>query len=61
MSTVIQAPAPGILRRPKATTGFWSWFTSVDHKKIGILYGATALLFFVVGGIEALFIRLQLA
>jgi cytochrome c oxidase subunit I len=61
MSTVIQAPAPSILRRPKATTGFWSWFTSVDHKKIGILYGATALVFFVVGGIEALFIRLQLA
>ena len=31
------------LRRPKATTGFWSWFTTVDHKKIGILYGGTAL------------------
>jgi cytochrome c oxidase subunit 1 len=52
---------PLALRRPKATTGFWSWFTTVDHKKIGILYGATAMLFFVFGGVEALLIRLQLA
>ena len=51
---------PVVLRRPKATTGAWSWFTTVDHKKIGIMYGAAALLFFVVGGIEALLIRLQL-
>jgi len=49
------------LRRPKSTTGFWSWFTTVDHKKIGIMYGAIALLFFVIAGIEALLIRLQLA
>ncbi|MFI5046231.1 MAG: cytochrome c oxidase subunit I [Acidimicrobiia bacterium] len=55
------APRPLILRRPKATTGFWSWFTTIDHKKIGIMYGATALVFFVVGGIEALLIRVQLA
>src|SRR3954464_3173009 len=55
------APRPLALRRPKADTGFWSWFTTVDHKKIGILYGATALLFFVAGGVEALLIRLQLA
>jgi cytochrome c oxidase subunit 1 len=51
----------GVLRRPTATTGLWSWFTTIDHKKIGILYGATAFLFFVVGGIEALLIRSQLA
>jgi cytochrome c oxidase subunit 1 len=50
----------GILRRPTATTGFWSWFTTIDHKKIGILYGSTALLFFVIGGLEALVIRTQL-
>ena len=55
----ITRPLP--LRRPKSTTGFWSWFTTVDHKKIGILYGATALVFFVFGGVEALLIRLQLA
>jgi cytochrome c oxidase subunit 1 len=55
------APRPLLLRRPKETTGFWSWFTTIDHKKIAILYGATALAFFVIGGIEALLIRLQLA
>jgi cytochrome c oxidase subunit 1 len=58
---VTTAPRPLILRRPKATTGWFSWFTTIDHKKIGILYGATAMLFFVIGGIEALLIRLQLA
>src|SRR5919206_4415543 len=47
--------------RPRATTGAWSWFTTVDHKKIGILYCATAFLFFILGGLEALAIRSQLA
>jgi len=41
-------------------SGLWSWITTVDHKRIGILYGATAFLFFLLGGIEALIIRLQL-
>src|SRR5262245_31417843 len=50
-----------LLRRPKATTGWTSWLTTIDHKKIGILYIVTALVFLVLGGIEALFIRLQLA
>ena len=55
------APARGLLRRPTATTGFWSWFTTVDHKKIGFLYGVTSFVFFLVGGVEALLIRVQLA
>jgi cytochrome c oxidase subunit 1 len=38
-----------------------SWVTTVDHKRIGILYGVTAFVFLLVGGIEALLIRLQLA
>jgi len=42
-------------------SGLWSWITTVDHKRIGILYGVTAFLFFLVGGIEALMIRVQLA
>src|SRR5207244_10101971 len=50
-----------ILERPRATTGPWSWFTTVDHKKIAIMYATTAMLFFLLGGIEALAIRLQLA
>ncbi len=38
-----------------------AWLSTVDHKRIGILYMLTGLVFFVVGGIEALLIRLQLA
>ena len=38
-----------------------AWLTTVDHKRIGILYGATGFVFFLLGGIEALLIRLQLA
>jgi cytochrome c oxidase subunit 1 len=59
----LPAPRPVglLLRRPRSTTGLWSWFTTVDHKKIGILYGGVALVFFVIAGVEALLIRLQLA
>nr|WP_281361242.1 cytochrome c oxidase subunit I [Kroppenstedtia pulmonis] len=38
----------------------WEWITTVDHKKIGIMYLAAGGLFFVIGGIEALLIRMQL-
>ncbi|HEY8258553.1 MAG TPA: cytochrome c oxidase subunit I [Gemmatimonadales bacterium] len=41
-------------------TGLWSWLTTVDHKRIGILYGSTAFIFFLIGGIEALLLRIQL-
>jgi cytochrome c oxidase subunit I len=36
------------------------WLTTVDHKKIGILYLIAGLLFFLVGGAEAIMIRIQL-
>ncbi len=52
---------PLYVRRPTATEGFWGWVFTVDHKKIGVLYGVTALLFFLLGGVEALIMRLQLA
>jgi cytochrome c oxidase subunit I len=39
----------------------WEWLTTVDHKRIGILYLFTSMLFFLVGGIEAFLMRLQLA
>ena len=39
----------------------WDFLTTVDHKKIAILYLIAGGFFFVVGGLEALFIRLQLA
>src|SRR5213593_2624651 len=44
-----------------AGTVIWSWITTVDHKRIGILYGVSAFFFFLVGGVEALIMRLQLA
>jgi cytochrome c oxidase subunit 1 len=58
---VTPVEALGVFARPTSDTGWRSWITTVDHKKIGLLYGATALFFFVVGGCEALLIRLQLA
>ncbi|MCX7619985.1 MAG: cytochrome c oxidase subunit I [Acidimicrobiales bacterium] len=50
----------GVFTRPKPKAGWRSWITTVDHKKVGIMYGASALLFFLVGGVEALLIRMQL-
>jgi cytochrome c oxidase subunit 1 len=52
---------PALLKRPTETGGVWGWITTIDHKRIGILYGVTAFVFFLAGGIEALLIRLQLA
>jgi cytochrome c oxidase subunit 1 len=51
----------GVLKRPVAATGWRAWVFTVDHKKLGLMYGATAMFFFIVGGVEALLIRLQLA
>ncbi|MEK7240545.1 MAG: cbb3-type cytochrome c oxidase subunit I, partial [Gemmatimonadota bacterium] len=47
--------------QPPEQTGLWSWLTTVDHKKIGILYLYTALFYLLVGGLEAVLIRTQLA
>ncbi|MEO7415253.1 MAG: cytochrome c oxidase subunit I [Opitutaceae bacterium] len=52
---------PKVLWNPTAKTGLVMWLTTVDHKKIGFLYGFFALIFFLVGGVEALLIRAQLA
>ncbi len=54
-------PLLGVFKRPSTTSGWRSWLTTVDHKKIGIMYGASALTFFGIGGLEALLIRAQLA
>ena len=48
-------------KRPVSPTGVWGWITTVDHKRIGVLYGVSALVFFVLAGIEALVMRMQLA
>ncbi|TFE03615.1 cytochrome c oxidase subunit I [Jeotgalibacillus sp. R-1-5s-1] len=39
----------------------WDYLTTVDHKKIAILYLISGGFFFLVGGLEAMFIRIQLA
>jgi len=41
--------------------GIWSWVLTVDHKRIGMMYAVTAFIFFLMGGMEALMLRLQLA
>ena len=58
---VTPSSALGVFRRPVSSTGWRSWVFTVDHKKIGIMYGVVAFSFFIVGGVEALMIRLQLA
>ena len=47
-------PAFTLFARPTAKTGLVSWLTTVDHKKIGMLYGGFAICFFLIGGLEAL-------
>ena len=41
--------------------GWLEWLTTTDHKKIGIMYLFATFLFFIIGGVEALIMRLQLA
>src|SRR5438309_219859 len=41
--------------------GLLSWVMTVDHKRIGIMYVATAVFFFAVGGFESMLMRSQLA
>ncbi len=42
-------------------TGWLSWLTTTDHKRIGIMYMVLTFGFFILGGVEALMMRLQLA
>ncbi|HEV2010177.1 MAG TPA: cytochrome c oxidase subunit I [Candidatus Limnocylindria bacterium] len=54
----IDTPFP--VTRPRYT-GILEWVTTVDHKKIGVLYLWTTFFFFVTGGLFALAVRAQLA
>ncbi|MBM7659502.1 cytochrome c oxidase subunit 1 [Bacillus mesophilus] len=49
------------LRKETVGATIWDYLTTVDHKKIAILYFIAGGFFFLVGGLEALFIRVQLA
>ena len=52
---------PSIFPRPRNTSSVFSWLTTVDHKKVGIMYTAASIFWFVIAGFEALLIRVQLA
>ena len=47
----------GAERRPR---GWLEWLATTDHKKIGIMYLVATFVFFLLGGVEALIMRLQL-
>ncbi len=55
--TLPQISAHSVRAEP---TGWTSWLTTTDHKKIGIMYIVSTFVFFCLGGVEALMIRLQL-
>jgi len=59
MATVAASP-PYAGATSGEPTGLWSWLTTVDHKRIGVLYLYTSLFFFLFGGLEAVVIRAQL-
>ena len=57
------ATVTDVRTQERVSTGaaIWSWITTIDHKRIGVLYFTTSLIYFLVAGFEALLIRLQLA
>ncbi len=60
MSTdAIAIQNPLLVSRPWTET-LHEWVTTVDHKRIGLLYIAYALLFLVIAGVEAMIMRIQL-
>jgi cytochrome c oxidase subunit I len=61
MATYV-APIPQLSTHSvkREDSGWASWITTTDHKRIGIMYMVTTFVFFCLGGVEALMIRLQL-
>ena len=57
----VALPRARFAERWDKNKGILGWITTVDHKKIGIMYLITTFFFFLVGGIMALLIRIQLA
>jgi cytochrome c oxidase subunit 1 len=62
MVTAALTPIPQVVahRVEREPHGLMGWLTTTDHKRIGILYLVTSFVFFILGGVEALVIRLQL-
>ena len=69
MATTQTAPAPAVSAVPEIVahgverpgSGWISWLTTTDHKRIGLMYMVASWIFLIVGGVEALLIRLQLS
>src|SRR2546426_12379256 len=54
-------PSPAHSIQALERHGIGAWLTTTDHKKIGILYIVSTFIFFVLGGLAALLVRIQLA
>ena len=52
-------PRPQAASRP-VSERLHEWVTTVDHKRLGVMYIVYALIFLVLGGIEAMIMRIQL-
>jgi cytochrome c oxidase subunit 1/cytochrome c oxidase subunit I+III len=57
-ATALESKLAALWETPKSVYG---WFATVDHKELGIRYLFTAIAFLILGGLEALLMRLQLA
>lgn len=52
----------GLLDRTwRSPSALWAWFTPVNHRIIGKRFIVTAFVFFLLGGLQALLMRAQLA
>src|SRR3984957_2856052 len=60
MSSASLTTTQDAVRERTDRSSLLDWFSSVDHKQIGILYICTAMVFLLIGGTEAVAIRIQL-
>ena len=60
MATITRDEVYPRLEPLRSAQGFLSWVHTTDHKRIGILYMVFSGVFFFIGGMEALAIRIQL-
>jgi cytochrome c oxidase subunit 1 len=61
MSSETMALSPHAVETQSLAERLHGWATTVDHKRIGVMYIGFALIFLVIGGIEAIIMRIQLA
>src|ERR1700726_619374 len=68
MTTITEpalTPVPQVvaheITRPRKSKRWIDWVMTTDHKKIGIMYLVLTFVFFILGGVEALLMRLQLS